>query len=168
MTIRNRSSTATHRVALALLVAVLAGGSWAATQPEQPASAQSARNKSPYASGMANSARMLYAVSWGVDQLRVRLTESGQLVRFDYRVMDATKAAPLNDKTSTPYVIDEASHAVLHVPDMENIGKLRQAGALQNGVTYSILFSNKGGLVKPGDRVSVVIGPVRLDGIPVR
>jgi len=38
---------------------------------------------------------------------------------------------------------------------------------VENGKTYWMAFSNKGSLVKPGHRVSVVIGPVRIDGLIV-
>jgi hypothetical protein len=35
----------------------------------------------------------------------VKYAESGELLRFNYRVLDATKAAPLNDKKFAPALI---------------------------------------------------------------
>jgi hypothetical protein len=117
---------------------------------------------------MPASARDYYVTTWGVDQLSVKLAESGQLVRFSYRVMDATKASALNEKTASPVLLDEKAHAVLQVPTMEKVGQLRQSGPPENGKSYWMVFSNKGNLVKPGHRVSVVVGQVRVDGLVVQ
>ena len=65
-------------------------------------------------------------------------------------------------------MLDERSHAVLSVPTMEKVGPLRQSMAAENGKSYWMAFSNKGGPVKQGDQVSVVIGPVRIDGLIVQ
>jgi hypothetical protein len=118
--------------------------------------------------GMPESARQFYSMTYGVDQLWARVAESGQLVRLNYRVLDAAKAAPLNDRASTPYLFDEQAHAVLQVPTMEKVGPLRQAMPPESGKSYWIVFSNKGNLVQPGHRVSVVIGQLRLDGLIVQ
>ena len=107
-------------------------------------------------------------MQWGIDQVSAKLAESGQLVRFNYRVLDAAKAGPLHDRSSAPQLLDEASHAVLSVPEMEKIGPLRQSTAPESGKSYWMVFSNKGGPVKSGDRVSVVIGEFRVDGLVVR
>jgi len=45
---------------------------------------------------------------------------------------------------------------------------LRQATELESGKTYWMVFSNKGGPVKPGDHVSVVVGAFRVDGLVVQ
>lgn len=118
--------------------------------------------------GMPQSAKQYYAHLWGIDEMSVKLAESGQLVRFSYRVTDATKAAPLHDRASNPNLYDEKSNAVLEVPVMEKVGPLRQSMPPQNGQSYWMVFSNKGGYVKQGHRVSVEIGPVRVDGLLVQ
>jgi hypothetical protein len=117
--------------------------------------------------GLPDSARRLYSLNWGVDQMDVQLTESGQLVRFRYRVTDPGRAQPLGDKSSSPYLLDEKVHAVLQVPEMEKVGKLRQSGPAEDGKSYWMVFSNKGNLVRAGHRVSVVIGQFRVDGLVV-
>jgi hypothetical protein len=120
------------------------------------------------AAGMPASARQFYATTWGVDELSVKLAESGQLVRFNYRVIDKAKAAPLNSRASSPEMLDEVAHVVLQVPTMEKVGPLRQSMTPEEGKVYWILFSNKGEFVKAGHQVSVVIGPVRIDGLVVQ
>ena len=123
---------------------------------------------SHYATGaMPASARNYYASTWGVDQMSAQLAESGQLVRFSYRIVDTVLAKPLLDKVSSPSLLDEHAHAVLSVPTMEKVGPLRQSGAAEAGKTYWVLFSNRGNVVRDGDRVSVVIGTFRVDGLVV-
>jgi hypothetical protein len=118
--------------------------------------------------GMPASAVRLYELQWGVDQMSVKLAESGQLVRFSYRVTDADKAKVVHEKASNPYLLDEKVHAVLQVPTLEKVGPLRQSGAPEDGKSYWMAFSNKGGLVRAGHRVSVVIGEFRVDGLVVQ
>ena len=134
-------------------------------KPATPAAKQLSRHRT---AGMPESARQYYARTWGVDQLSAKLAESGQLVRFNYRVIDATKAAPLNVRASSPQMIDEKARVSLVVPTMEKVGPLRQSMAPENGKIYWMVFSNKGNYVKPGDRVSVLIGPFRVDGLVVQ
>lgn len=114
------------------------------------------------------SARQFYELSWGVDELSVKLAESGQLVRFSYRVTDIAKANALQDRASAPQLLDEKIHAVLQVPTMEKVGPLRQATPPEVGKSYWMVFSNKGNLVKRGHRVSIVIGSFRVDGLIVQ
>ena len=64
---------------------------------------------------------------WGVDSLSVKWTESGEMIRFTYRVLDPGKAKALNDEKSEPSLIDPRAGVKLVVPSMENIGKLRQS-----------------------------------------
>ena len=61
---------------------VAAAASAAASQPR----------RSPYAPDrFAGRAGLYYAAVWGIDSLNVKLVESGQLVRFSYRVVDPAK-----------------------------------------------------------------------------
>jgi hypothetical protein len=82
-------------------------------------------------------------------------------------VIDATRAKALMDDRATPYLVGQRSHALLHVPDMENIGKLRQTTTPEIGKEYWMVFSNKGNLVRIGDRVNVIIGSFHADGLTV-
>lgn len=114
-----------------------------------------------------NKAKTYYEAAWGVDNLLVRRTASGNLIRFSYRVTDPVRAKALGDNHATPYLYGQRSHAVLHIPVMDKIGQLRQTGAADTGKEYWMVFSNKGDLVKSGDRVSVIIGTFHADGMMV-
>jgi hypothetical protein len=108
-----------------------------------------------------------YRMIWGVDSLAVKWTESGEMIRFTYRALDPNKAKALNDKKSEPSLIDARAGVSLVVPSMEQVGQLRQSADPEEGKSYWMAFSNKGRLVKRGDRVSVVIGQFRADGLVV-
>ena len=104
---------------------------------------------------------------WGVDLLSVKWTESGEVIRFSYRVLDAQKASILNDKKAEPVLLDAQAHVKLVVPNLEKVGQLRQSATPEAGKVYWMAFSNKGRPVKRGDHVSVVIGQFRADGLVV-
>jgi hypothetical protein len=108
-----------------------------------------------------------YRLVWGVDSLGVKWAESGEVIRFSYRVLDADKARALNDKRAEPSLVDPRAGVSLVVPSMDKIGQLRQSSTPEAGKSYWMAFSNKGRLVKRGDRVNVVIGQFRADGLVV-
>jgi hypothetical protein len=113
-------------------------------------------------------ARQYFAFIWGVDSLSVKSAESGEIIRFTYRVLDAEKARDLNEKKNEPSLIDPQAGVKLVVPSLEKVGQLRQSSKPEAGKVYWMAFSNKGRLVKPGHRVNVVIGQFRADGLIVQ
>ena len=143
-----------------------------ATQPAQGAPAPAQAKRSAKASRyrpdrFAGRAGSYYRLVWGVDSLAVKWAESGEVIRFTYRVLDADKAKALNDKKNEPSLIDAQAGVKLVVPAMENVGQLRQSAPPENGKAYWMVFSNKGRLVKRGHHVAVVIGAFHADGLVV-
>ena len=108
-----------------------------------------------------------YELIWGVDSLAVKWTESGEVIRFTYRVLDAGKAKMLNDKKAEPALIDPQARVKLVIPELEQVGQLRQSSTAIAGRSYWMAFSNSGRLVKRGDHVNVVIGQFHADGLIV-
>src|SRR5256714_2623059 len=108
-----------------------------------------------------------YELVWGVDSLAVKWTESGEVIRFTYRVVDADKAKTLNDKKAEPSLIDPKAQVKLVVPSLEKVGQLRQSSTPQAGKSYWMAFSNKGRMVQRGERVYVDNGRIRAVGIVV-
>jgi hypothetical protein len=156
-----------------LMAGVLAGGLLV-----QPSAAQSTADPParpvPPAAVRTNLAKhvpmqalMYYQGVWGVDSLTVKYTESGEMIRFSYRVVDPAKATALNDKTSEPSLIDPQAGVKLVIPEMEKVGKLRQSSTPIAGKSYWMAFSNSGRRVRPGDRVDVQIGNFRAQGLVV-
>lgn len=112
-------------------------------------------------------ATLYYQNVWGIDSLRVRSAESGELIRFNYRVLDSAKANQLNDKKAVPTLVSPRAGIALVVPSMEKVGQLRQSGTPEDGKVYWMAFSNPHRTVRPGDRVNVVIGQFHADGLIV-
>ena len=110
---------------------------------------------------------MYYEGVWGVGELRVKVAESGELIRFDYRVLDPEKAVALNDKKAKPELDDAQAGVKLSVPQMEKIGDLRQSSTPKAGMTYWMAFANPTLVVKRGHRVDVVIGSFRANNLVV-
>ena len=108
-----------------------------------------------------------YGAVWGIDSLTVKSVESGELIRFTYRVLNKDRAKILNDKKFEPSLIDPRAGVSLVVPALEKVGLLRQSSTPIEGKTYWMAFSNKGRPVKRGDRVNVVIGQFRAEGLVV-
>jgi hypothetical protein len=135
-----------------------------AVQPRAEASSQF-RNQPPR---MASRALMYYESVWGIEPLSVKAVESGEIIRFNWRVVDPDKAKPLNDKKVDPVLIDPQRGVKLVVPSLEQVGMLRQAPTkIEEGKSYWMAFSNSGRLVKRGDRVIVQIGHFQAAGLVV-
>jgi hypothetical protein len=108
-----------------------------------------------------------YKRNWGVDIVGVHLVSSGHMLEFRYRVLDAAKAAHVNNKKDNPFLIDEKTGTRLTVPVMEKIGQLRQTAEPKNDTTYWMIFANEGKIVRPGDKVDISIGNFHLRGLAV-
>jgi len=142
-------------------------GGGQASSPSPAAPSSSSKPAPHRAAAITQKAKDYYRSAWGVDGLKASRVASGNLIRFTYRVTNPTQAAPLTDRNVNPVLYAPRTRAVLSVPAMEKIGPLRQTGTLKAGQEYWVAFSNKGNLVKPGDRVNVIIGRFHADGLVV-
>lgn len=104
---------------------------------------------------------------WGIEITSIRMAVDGHMVDFRYRVLDAEKAKTLFVRANKPYLIDQASQKVLAVPSIGKVGPLRTSNKPQEGRIYWMFFGNKGGLVKPGSKVTVTIGDFRVENLVV-
>ena len=140
-----------------------------AAAPAQPGAkaAQPAPWQGSQLTHLSRRAEMYYEGLWGVGELRVKVAESGELIRFNYRVVDPQKATALNDKKAEPELIDSQAGVKLSVPQMEKIVKLRQSSTPKEGMTYWMAFANPTLAVKRGHHVDVVIGSFRANGLVV-
>jgi hypothetical protein len=139
--------------------------------PAKPGSAAPAKSAGPptrYLPGrFAGRAGVYYKTVWGIDSLSVKWAESGELIRFSWRVLDPQKAAVLNDKKIEPSLIDPQAGVSVVIPVMEKVGQLRQSQPPEAGKSYWMAFSNAGRVIKRGHRVDVVIGPFRAENLVV-
>jgi len=96
----------------------------------------------------------------------VKWGESGEVIRFSYRVLDADKAKILNDKKFEPSLIDPQAGVKLVVPSMETWASCARARRPKTASRTGWSFQ-QGRLVKRGDHVAVVIGAFHADGLVV-
>jgi hypothetical protein len=107
---------------------------------------------------------------WGVKIEGIRLTAAGHMLDFRYRIIDPDRALPLVDRTIKPYLIDLASNATLTVPTPAKVGPLRQTvryGKPMADRIYFIFFANRGGFIKKGNAITVVIGDFKAENLIV-
>jgi len=131
------------------------------------------------AGGEDEQSRRLAEDALGVRVLHVALTADGGMVDVRYRVTNPEKAALLGgggsheirtaeDVIQSPLLIDEASGYAVMETRLHQMGRVqKQRGAPQAGLTYFILFSNTGGLIKPGSKVALAVGDARLEHLLV-
>lgn len=137
------------------------------TAPEAKPAPSSApfRNQPPRVS---NRAGAFYESIWGIEAPSIKAVESGVILRFSYRVLDPEKAKMLLDKKLNPVIESPEKGVSLVIPSMEKVGQLRQApDKIEAGKSYWMAFSNSGRVIRPGDRVDVVIGNFHARGIQV-
>jgi len=111
------------------------------------------------------------ADKWGVEVIGMRLTSAGYMLDFRFRVLDADKALPLFDHRIKPYVVADKSDIKLPVPMAPKVGAFRPTNRGKNikaDKTYYMVFANPDSYVKPGEKVSVVIGDFRAENLTVK
>lgn len=108
---------------------------------------------------------------WGVEVMGARLAARGYMIDFRFRVLDSDKALPLFDSKTQPYLLREGSEIKLPVPVGQKVGAFRPTNRGKNitgDKDYYMMFANPDAYVKPGDKVSVVIGDFRVDRLPLQ
>jgi hypothetical protein len=124
--------------------------------PAAPASARHALPPAVSASGLAQRS--------GVRVVRVAASGGGGLLDLRFQVVDPGAAAAIHDARTPPALIDEQTGMVMGRLLMDHM----HHGRLKAGVTYPLLFLDPGGIVRRGDRLSVVLGAARLQHVRVQ
>jgi len=144
-----------------------AGGQPAGTRPTEPGTT-GPQEKSPQPAAAETPS---IQDRWGIEIVAIRLSAAGQMLDFRYRVIDPDKAGPILDPKVKPYLIDQKSGAKFTVPITPKVGSLRQtsrSGPPQTNRVYFMLFGNPGDRVRPGDKVTVVVGDFRAENLIVQ
>ncbi len=109
--------------------------------------------------------------AYGIHVEGLRLSAAGSMLDFRYRVLDPHKAAPLLDGRVKPYLFDEAHAAKLGVPDTPVLGRIRQTSRNNKIATdrnYFIMFGNPGRAVRSGDKVTLLLGELKITDLTVQ
>ena len=104
----------------------------------------------------------------GIEVVGVHITAGGRIVDFRYRVVDSSKAVRILKRQEKLQLLDEANGLRLNVPVMPYVGALRQSAIEPAaGKTYFILFGNAARSVKPGSKVTLMIGDSKVTELVV-
>jgi len=158
---RKRAGQVPHCAAMARLALVgvmFLGG--CAVAPAPPASAAAGQSGQP-----------MVVSAYGIRVEGLHLSAAGSMLDFRYRVLDASKAAPLLDGKIQPYLLDDARGAKLGVPDTPVLGRIRQTSRNHKILTdrsYFIMFGNPGKALQSGDKVTLLLGPVKITDLVVQ
>lgn len=109
--------------------------------------------------------------AYGIRVESLHLSAAGSMLDFRYRVLDADKAAPLLNGNIQPYLLDEKHGAKLGVPDTPVLGRIRQTSRNNNILTnrsYFIMFGNPGKAVQSGDKVTLLLGQLKIVDLKVQ
>ena len=107
---------------------------------------------------------------WGVRIESIRPSAAGNLLDFRYRGNVSWFGMDMKRNIMKAYLIDQESGKTLGVPSGAKVGPLRQTvkyGKPKEDRIYFVLFGNPGGFVKPGNKVTVVIGDFRVENLVV-
>jgi hypothetical protein len=169
MTRKTVAVTARLPLAFCLAYGVLAAAAESPSAPNAtPAPGAAAPAHPQIVVPRSQNAEMYIRRRWGIDTISVRSLSSGAAVEFRYRVVDPAKAAVLNDRKATPVLTDQISGLRLSVPQMENVGTLRQVAPPVAGKEYWMIFQDPRRVVKPGHRVDIAVGVLHLNGLTVQ
>ncbi len=101
---------------------------------------------------------------YGIAITGLGLTMVNSAVDFQYRVVYADKALEwLNDENLMPALVDEDSGVQMHHPPT-----MMHTPNPIVGRIYHMLLPNTGSAIKQGDRVSVLIGDLRVGPMPAQ
>ena len=104
----------------------------------------------------------------GIKIERIHPSAGGLMLDMRYRLVDVEKAKLAIKRGAQIYLVDQSSGAKLPVPDMAKVGKLLQhPDQGEHGKIYWVFFNNPGAMVKPGDKVTLVIDEIRIKDIIV-
>ncbi|MDQ7787422.1 MAG: hypothetical protein RDU01_07420 [Thermodesulfovibrionales bacterium] len=104
---------------------------------------------------------------WGIQVKGIRLTAADYMLDFRYCVTDSEKASSILNRQEKATLIHQENGTVMHVPTTR-LGAMRQTSVRPaEGRDYLIFFANRNGLVKTGDKVTVMIGDFKIENLIV-
>ncbi|MCX6928783.1 MAG: C25 family cysteine peptidase [Verrucomicrobia bacterium] len=96
---------------------------------------------------------------WGIQVCGMRLSMANSIVDLRYKVLDPGKAIRLADGKTASYILDPASGTKLIMPTPPREGAFpTTANKLAAGKTYFAMVANRGGTIKSGSKVTVLVG----------
>jgi hypothetical protein len=149
------SSARYYRWIIPLILLVLAGGAVAMLISSQ---VRHAPENAPMPVSAAIEDR------YGIRISQVAVTADGGMVDLRYVLVDPNKAANFGeDAQSTPVLVPEGGKVVV-----SETALMPHKETLHPGVTYFLLYHNAAGSIKTQTYVTIELGDLRLEHVPVR
>ena len=99
---------------------------------------------------------------YGIRPVLVALTDATGLIDFRFQVLDPDKAGVMHGSFDTlPHFISANGQEI-------RLSKLPSHHNFLVGRTYYMLFANANNAVKPGEKVTLVMGDIRVENIPIQ
>ena len=108
-------------------------------------------------------AQIAFAEATGIRILRVAIIGNGGMIDLRYQVVDPDKAVVVHDEENPPGFEVEATGQVINTPYHEH-----SIFDAHHAVTYNELIMNPAGVLKRGDKISVLVGAARLENVVVQ
>ena len=106
------------------------------------------------------------ADSVGISVVGIQLLAGGDLARLNYRVTDYPLAKKSLGLGNSIRILPAGTSRPLPVTEAGILGPLRQRPS-RGGKLHFVLFNNSGRILRAGDRADVMLGKVRVAGVPV-
>jgi len=174
-------------VAVAVVVMVLTSASlvdWAGGEGDVHGEAAAADTHAEHGeSGLVAALAGNSEEDWGIRIIGISLTAGGGMIDVRYQVTDPEKAAAAlsggadhshgavsaESLQNAPLLVDEKTGYAVMEANLHQMGGVRRERLSPDvGKTYFILFANTGGLIEPGDEVSLAASDLRLEHLEVQ
>ncbi|WP_151128945.1 hypothetical protein [Oryzomonas japonica] len=104
----------------------------------------------------------------GIRVVKISPAVGRQMLDLRYRITDVEQAGRVLKQTTPISLVDQVSGTTLPVPDLAKVGKLRSIPNKEDaGRLFWVFFNNSAGVVKPGNKVTLMIGNVAIRDIVV-
>ncbi len=104
-----------------------------------------------------------FAEETGIKIVSVSVVMAGGMIDLRYQVVDPDKAVIVHDEENPPGFIHEATGQLINTPYHDH--SIFEA---HTAINYHELIMNPGGVLKSGDKISVLIGETRLEHVVVQ
>lgn len=95
-----------------------------------------------------------------IDPVFCRLVANGEFVEVRFRFHGQE---PFDPNRPDLFLVDEATGEKFYLMQLQRIGQTGAMATVEGKPVHSILFKNRGGMLKPGARVTFVIGSERRE-----
>lgn len=114
---------------------------------------------------LAGIAQTAFTEATGIRILLVFSTAGGGMIDVRYQVIDPDKAVIIHDTQNPPRLMNETSQKTIERPFHDHSSRTE----LRVGGIYQEILVNEGGVIKPGDLITIFIGSdARLEHVPVQ